>query len=87
MMHISKICPQSFSFNSTYHLQLPISYDTYIKTFPMETPRILFAGSQSEKCFGDGHVKAMSGILDLWRKRKSINILVYIIFTCKTGSQ
>lgn len=34
----------------------------------METARTLFAGSLSEKCFGDDHVRVLSGILKLWRE-------------------
>ena len=34
----------------------------------METARTLFAGSLLEKCFGDDHVRVLSGILKLWRE-------------------
>lgn len=51
----------------------------------MEIPRILFAGSQSEKCFEDGHVNGMSGILPKSKERGSER--KDIISTCKSGSQ
>lgn len=68
-MHISKILKvstfaihsfisiPSITFNFQYYMML------IAKLFLMETAKILLTGSQSEKCFGDGHVKVRSAIL------------------------
>lgn len=55
-------------FNPTYCFQLPILYDAYTKIISNGNSKGSIFGSKSEKCFGDSHVKVMSGILKLQRE-------------------